>query len=244
MGSFSGQSSGSCDLSFKILLVGDSSVGKSSMLLSFISASAEDLAPTIGVDFKVKLLSVGGKRLKLTIWDTAGQEKFRTLTSSYYRGSQGIILVYDVTRRDTFTNLTDVWAKEVELYSTNQDCVKILVGNKVDMFQETSWNQFVKKITIAFTNASISIIIANLFKFQDSERAVSREEGIALAKELGSIFLECSAKTRKNVEQCFEELALKIMETPSLLEEGSAVGKRNILKQKPEQAPPGGACCS
>ncbi|MBA0684386.1 hypothetical protein Goshw_013207 [Gossypium schwendimanii] len=229
MGSFSGQSSGSCDLSFKILLIGDSSVGKSSMLLSFISASAEDLAPTIGVDFKVKLLSVGGKRLKLTIWDTAGQEKFRTLTSSYYRGSQGIILVllkvlklldlflgfgyivYDVTRRDTFTNLTDVWAKEVELYSTNQDCVKILVGNKVDM---------------------------------DSERAVSREEGIALAKELGSIFLECSAKTRKNVEQCFEELALKIMETPSLLEEGSAVGKRNILKQKPEQAPPGGACCS
>ncbi|XP_012485888.1 ras-related protein RABC2a isoform X3 [Gossypium raimondii] len=183
------------------------------MLLSFISASAEDLAPTIGVDFKVKLLSVGGKRLKLTIWDTAGQEKFRTLTSSYYRGSQGIILVYDVTRRDTFTNLTDVWAKEVELYSTNQDCVKILVGNKVDMFQ-------------------------------DSERAVSREEGIALAKELGSIFLECSAKTRINVEQCFEELALKIMETPSLLEEGSAVGKRNILKQKPEQAPPGGACCS
>ncbi|MBA0588002.1 hypothetical protein Gorai_001121 [Gossypium raimondii] len=151
MGSFSGQSSGSCDLSFKILLIGDSSVGKSSMLLSFISASAEDLAPTIGVDFKVKLLSVGGKRLKLTIWDTAGQEKFRTLTSSYYRGSQGIILVllkvlklldlflrfgyivYDVTRRDTFTNLTDVWAKEVELYSTNQDCVKILVGNKVDM---------------------------------------------------------------------------------------------------------------
>ncbi|TYH54447.1 hypothetical protein ES332_D09G169400v1 [Gossypium tomentosum] len=211
MGSFSGKSSGSCDLSFKILLIGDSSVGKSSMLLSFISASAEDLAPTIGVDFKVKLLSVGGKRLKLTIWDTAGQEKFRTLTSSYYRGSQGIILVYDVTRRDTFTNLTDVWAKEVELYSTNQDCVKILVGNKVDM---------------------------------DSERAVSREEGIALAKELGSIFLECSAKTRKNVEQCFEELALKIMETPSLLEEGSAVGKRNILKQKPEQAPPGGACCS
>ncbi|MBA0558419.1 hypothetical protein Golob_015437 [Gossypium lobatum] len=229
MGSFSGQSSGSCDLSFKILLIGDSSVGKSSMLLSFVSASAEDLAPTIGVDFKVKLLSVGGKRLKLTIWDTAGQEKFRTLTSSYYRGSQGIILVllkvlklldlflgfgyivYDVTRRDTFTNLTDVWAKEVELYSTNQDCVKILVGNKVDM---------------------------------DSERAVSREEGIALAKELGSIFLECSAKTRKNVEQCFEELALKIMETPSLLEEGSAVGKRNILKQKPEQAPPGGACCS
>ncbi|EXB75905.1 Ras-related protein RABC2a [Morus notabilis] len=210
MGSSSGQSN-SYDLSFKILLIGDSGVGKSSLLVSFISASTDDLAPTIGVDFKIKLLTVGGKKLKLTIWDTAGQERFRTLTSSYYRGAQGIILVYDVTRRETFTNLSDVWAKEVELYMTNKDCVRMLVGNKVD---------------------------------RESERAVSREEGMALAKELGSLFLECSAKTRENVEQCFEELALKIMEVPSLLEEGSNAVKRNIIKQKPDhQAPPGGACC-
>ncbi|KAE8720363.1 Ras-related protein RABC2a [Hibiscus syriacus] len=212
MGSSSGQSSGSCDLSFKILLIGDSGVGKSSLLVRFFSTSAEDLAPTIGVDFKIKLLTVGGKRLKLTIWDTAGQERFRTLTSSYYRGAQGIILVYDVTRRETFTNLSDVWAKEVGLYSTNQDCVKMLVGNKVD---------------------------------RDSERAVSREEGVAFAEELRSMFLECSARTRENVEQCFEELALKIMTVPSLLEEGSSVGKRSMLKQKPEyQTSPGGGCCS
>ncbi|KAF5473704.1 hypothetical protein F2P56_005675 [Juglans regia] len=217
MGSSSGQSSGSYDLSFKILVIGDSGVGKSSLLVSFISNTVENLSPTIGVDFKIKLLTVGGKKLKLTIWDTAGQERFRTLTSSYYRGAQGIILVYDVTRRDTFTNLSEVWAKEVELYSTNQDCVKMLVGNKVDI---------------------------------DSERVVSREEGIAIAKELGCLFLECSARTRENVEQCFEELALKIMEVPSLLEEGStAAKKRDILKPKPEnQAPPNQAspntiCC-
>ncbi|XP_030453795.1 ras-related protein RABC2a-like isoform X1 [Syzygium oleosum] len=210
MGS-SGQSSGH-DLSFKILLIGDSGVGKSSLLVSFISSSAEDLAPTIGVDFKIKLLTVGGKRLKLTIWDTAGQEKFRTLTSSYYRNAHGIILVYDVTRKETFANLSNVWAKEVELHSTSQNCVKMLVGNKVD---------------------------------KDSEKAVSTEEGIALAKELGCLFLECSAKTRENVEQCFEKLALKIMEIPSLLEEGSTAGKRNILKQKHEhRAPANGSCCS
>ncbi|XP_021908684.1 ras-related protein RABC2a [Carica papaya] len=211
MGSSSGQSSG-YDLSFKILLIGDSGVGKSSLLVSFISSSVEDLAPTIGVDFKIKQLTVGDKRLKLTIWDTAGQERFRTLTSSYYRGAQGIILVYDVTRRETFTNLSDVWAKEVDLYSTNQDCVKMLVGNKVD---------------------------------RDTERAVSREEGMALAQEHGCLFLECSAKTRENVDQCFKELALKIMEVPSLLEEGSTVVKRNILKQKPEyKAPPSPGCCA
>ncbi|CAA0830431.1 Ras-related protein RABC2a [Striga hermonthica] len=208
----SGPGQSSYDLSFKVLLVGDSAVGKSSLLVTFISNVVEDLSPTIGVDFKIKFLTVGEKKLKLTIWDTAGQERFRTLTSSYYRGAQGIILVYDVTRRDTFTNLSDVWAKELELYSTHEDCVKMLVGNKVD---------------------------------KESERVVSREEGMTLANELGCLFFESSAKTRKNVERCFEELALKIMEVPRLLEEGSNV-KRHILKQKQEHhpAPSGGGCCS
>ncbi|XP_073066693.1 ras-related protein RABC2a-like [Primulina eburnea] len=208
----SGQGQSNFDLSFKILLIGDSAVGKSSLLVTFISNAVDDLSPTIGVDFKIKFLTVGGKRLKLTIWDTAGQERFRTLTSSYYRGAQGIVLVYDVTRRDTFRNLSDVWAKELELYSTNENCVKMLVGNKVDM---------------------------------ESEQVVSREEGLALAKELGCLFLECSSKTRVNVEQCFEELTQKIMEVPRLLEEGSTVVKRNILKKKQEQrTPPNGGCCS
>ncbi|XP_072954416.1 ras-related protein RABC2a-like [Typha angustifolia] len=210
MGSSSGSGS-AYGYSFKILLIGDSGVGKSSLLVSFISNQTEDLAPTIGVDFKIKHLTVGGKKLKLTIWDTAGQERFRTLTTSYYRGAQGIILVYDVTRRETFTNLADVWAKEVGLYSTNQDCIKMLVGNKVD---------------------------------KENERAVTREEGIAFAQKCGSLFLECSAKTRANVEKCFEELALKILEVPSLMEEGSSVVKRNSLKQKQEShASPGGGCC-
>ncbi|XP_039821722.1 ras-related protein RABC1-like isoform X2 [Panicum virgatum] len=120
------------DYLFKLLLIGDSGVGKSSLLLRFTADSFEDLSPTIGVDFKVKMVNIGGKKLKLAIWDTAGQERFRTLTSSYYRGAQGIIMVYDVTRRETFTNLSDIWAKEIDLYSTNQDCIKMLVGNKVD----------------------------------------------------------------------------------------------------------------
>ncbi|KAJ6709249.1 hypothetical protein OIU74_010366 [Salix koriyanagi] len=77
---------------FKLLLIGDSGVGKSTLLLSFTSKNFEDLSPTIGVDFKVKHVTIGGKRLKLAIWDTAGQERFRTLTSSYYRGAQGIIM--------------------------------------------------------------------------------------------------------------------------------------------------------
>ncbi|KAF3434094.1 hypothetical protein FNV43_RR25197 [Rhamnella rubrinervis] len=212
MGSSTKGVNGNYDYSFKILLIGDSGVGKSSILLSFISNSVQDLSPTIGVDFKIKQLAVGGKRLKLTIWDTAGQERFGTLISSYYRGAHGIIFVYDVTRRETFTNLLEIWAKEVDLYSTNKDCIKILVGNKVD---------------------------------KDKEREVTREEGMAFAQEHKCLFLECSAKTRENVQQCFKDLVLKILAVPGLLENGSIVVKRQILKQKQVyNAPRVGGCCS
>lgn len=119
---------------FKILLIGDAAVGKSSIMLRFTDdCFDEQQQATIGVDFKVKMLDAGGKRIKMTIWDTAGQERFRTLTSSYYRGAQGIMLVYDVTRRDTFENL-ERWLEEVETYhpGRGRDVVKLLVGNKVD----------------------------------------------------------------------------------------------------------------
>ncbi|XP_039067307.1 ras-related protein RABC2a-like isoform X2 [Hibiscus syriacus] len=214
MGSSSKGGGNNYDYSFKILLIGDSGVGKSSLLVTFISNFVHDLSPTIGVDFKIKMVTIGGKRLKLTIWDTvaAGQERFGTLTSSYYRGAHGIILVYDVTRRETFTNLSEIWAKEVELYSTNPECIKILVGNKVD---------------------------------RDSERAVTREEGMALAQQRKCSFLECSAKTRANVHQCFKDLILKILEVPSLLEKGSTAVKKHILQQKQAQkAPDNNDCCS
>ncbi|GMI67826.1 ARABIDOPSIS RAB GTPASE HOMOLOG C1, RAB GTPASE HOMOLOG 18-1, RAB GTPASE HOMOLOG B18 [Hibiscus trionum] len=196
---------------FKLLMIGDSGVGKSSLLLSFTAGTFDELSPTIGVDFKVKYVTAGGKKLKLAIWDTAGQERFRTLTSSYYRGAQGVVLVYDVTRRETFTNLKEVWYKEFELYSTNQDCIRMLVGNKVD---------------------------------KESQRVVTKKEGIELAREYGCLFIECSAKTQDNVQQCFDELVLKIVDTPSLLAEGSKGVKRNMLSQKqPQPDASSSACC-
>ncbi|KAF4739413.1 hypothetical protein FOZ63_031354, partial [Perkinsus olseni] len=98
---------------FKLLIIGDSGVGKSCLLLRFCDDEFnEKQLATIGVDFKVKYLSLMGKRLKLAIWDTAGQERFRTLTSSYYRGAQGIVLVYDVASRESFENL-EYWLEEV-----------------------------------------------------------------------------------------------------------------------------------
>lgn len=118
----------------KILLIGASSVGKSSLLLRFTDdefLSAEETTATIGVDYRIKGIEVGGKRFKLSIWDTAGQERFRTLTSSYYRGAQGVIIAYDVTQRDTFDALP-TWFNELDTFTTSPEVVKIIVGNKVD----------------------------------------------------------------------------------------------------------------
>ncbi|CAO1635634.1 unnamed protein product [Sympodiomycopsis kandeliae] len=118
----------------KILLIGSSSVGKSSLLLRFTEdefLGPEESSATIGIDYKLKSITVGGKKFKLSIWDTAGQERFRTLTSSYYRGAQGVIIVYDVTSRASFDSLTG-WFNELETFSTSPDVIKCIVGNKVD----------------------------------------------------------------------------------------------------------------
>ncbi|NWZ45691.1 RB18B protein, partial [Brachypodius atriceps] len=123
---------GPAGLTLKLLLVGDSGVGKSSLLRRFTDGAFEPgLKPTVGIDFKVKKMVVEGRAVQLAIWDTAGQERFRTLTPSYYRGAQGVILVYDVTRKDTFTGLGK-WLNELEMYTTNSSSVKMLVGNKTD----------------------------------------------------------------------------------------------------------------
>lgn len=141
----------------KLLLVGDSAVGKSSLLLRFTEDQFEPyLDPTIGVDFKVKRMVVGDLPLQLAIWDTAGQERFRTLTPSYYRGAQGVILVYDVTRRETFLNL-ESWLRELELY-TRENVVKMLVGNKIDKtdreVDKKEGLQFARKHSMLFIEAS------------------------------------------------------------------------------------------
>lgn len=120
------------ELLYKILLIGDTAVGKTSLINRFTDDSFnETFISTIGVDFKVKTVAIDGKIAKLQIWDTAGQERFRTITSSYYRGSQGVVLVYDVTNEESFNNI-ELWLSEVEIHA-GKDVSKILIGNKTDL---------------------------------------------------------------------------------------------------------------
>jgi len=120
------------DFLYKLLLIGDSGVGKSCLLLRFADdAFTENFISTIGVDFKIKTLTLEGKRVKLQIWDTAGQERFQTITTSYYRGANGIVIVFDVTNQSSFENVRK-WLDDVERHAS-PNIVKLLIGNKCDL---------------------------------------------------------------------------------------------------------------
>lgn len=119
------------DYAFKVLVIGDSAVGKSSLILRFADDTYDtSYIATIGVDFKVKTVDVDGKRCKMMLWDTAGQERFAPITSSYYRGAMGFLVVYDVTDRQSFTNVRR-WIEEMKKYGA-PDVPWLLIGNKSD----------------------------------------------------------------------------------------------------------------
>ena len=123
------------DMQIKLLMIGDSGVGKTCLLLRYANDSfSPTFITTIGIDFKIKNIEVDQKRVKLQIWDTAGQERFRTITTSYFRGAQGIVLVYDVTDRRSFESIRN-WISQIQQHA-DVHVNKILVGNKCDMLDE------------------------------------------------------------------------------------------------------------
>uniref|UniRef100_A0A8C6SGW5 RAB1A, member RAS oncogene family a n=1 Tax=Neogobius melanostomus TaxID=47308 RepID=A0A8C6SGW5_9GOBI len=147
-----------CDYLFKLLLIGDSGVGKSCLLLRFADDTyTESYISTIGVDFKIRTIELDGKTIKLQIWDTAGQERFRTITSSYYRGAHGIIVVYDVTDQESFNNVKQ-WLQEIDRYAS-ENVNKLLVGNKCDLTTKkvvdyTTAKEFADNLGIPFLETS------------------------------------------------------------------------------------------
>merc|ERR1712066_22512 len=126
------QSSRAYDYLLKLLLIGDSGVGKTCLLFRFAEDSFNPaFISTIGIDFKIRTIEVDGKRLKLQIWDTAGQERFRTITTAYYRGAAGIMLVYDVTSERSFDSISN-WIRNIE-ENAAEGVEKLLIGNKSDL---------------------------------------------------------------------------------------------------------------
>lgn len=148
----------SYDMIMKLLLVGDSGVGKSCLLLRFVEDKFNpSFITTIGIDFKIRTIESKGKKIKLQVWDTAGQERFRTITTAYYRGAMGIVLIYDVTDARTFENVEN-WFQTVTQHA-NDDAQIFLVGNKLDdeenrQVSREQGQQVAQRLNIPFLEAS------------------------------------------------------------------------------------------
>lgn len=157
------------DYLFKVLLIGDSGVGKSALLTRFTDRTFSDsYMITIGVDFKIQTIKLDDKIIKLQLWDTAGQERFRTITSAYYRGANGIIIVFDVSDKETFDHVK-IWMSEIENYAN--DVKVMLIGNKNDIEgskRQVSYEEakeFADKLGISYieTSAKTSINVKEAF---------------------------------------------------------------------------------
>ena len=146
------------DLIFKLVLIGDSGVGKTNILSRYINNEfSYSSKSTVGVEFGSKIIKTNDKLIKIQIWDTAGQERYKSITSAYYKGAKGAFVVYDITRRDTFTNV-DKWIGELKS-TGNEDVFILLIGNKSDLEQErqVSTEEVTKKaeqLKIAFCETS------------------------------------------------------------------------------------------
>ena len=127
------ESSNDSDLVFKILLLGDSEVGKSCFLMRYSeNVFIENYITTIGLDYKLKTVKLdSGKSIKVQLWDTAGQDKYRTIAKNYYKGSHGILLLYDITKQSSFDNIRE-WVRDIK-EEVNEKAILFLIGNKIDM---------------------------------------------------------------------------------------------------------------
>ena len=157
------------DYLLKYIIIGDAAVGKSNLLLRYVHGQFKpEYQLTIGVEFGAKNIEISSKIFRIQIWDTAGQENFRSITRAYYKNSVCALVVYDISSRDSFNNVMS-WIEDCKNQSPKTIFI-VLVGNKSDL---------------------------------DDKRQVSYEEGEALAKENGLMFLETSAKTAYNVVEAF-----------------------------------------
>ena len=156
------------DITLKILVLGDSNVGKTSLLLSYTDNYFPDShVATIGIDYKIKKIALNGVNLKLQIWDTSGQERFRSMTHTFLKSAHGIVFVYDITNKKSFEGVKD-WIKDAE--NNGEGFEKILVGNKCDLEGKREVNKETldkfgnkKKIKTFETSAKTNINVNEAF---------------------------------------------------------------------------------
>lgn len=158
------------DMQIKLLILGDSGVGKTCLLLRYVNDMySPSFMTTIGIDFKTKYMNYNGQCIKLQIWDTAGQERFRTITNSYFKGSQGILLVFDITDRPTFSSIRR-WIDQIKEHTEPSSIINIiLIGNKCDLQRRQVSHEegeaLAKEFDIQYieTSCKMDINVSNVF---------------------------------------------------------------------------------
>ena len=190
--------------SFKILLLGDSSVGKTCFLKRYIDDTFQDVyLSTIGFDYKYKCITLKeGKNIKLQIWDTAGQERFRTIAKSYYKGAHGIILMYDVTDQKSFDSIKK-WLEQIKEEAPNKVSV-LLVANKIDIekriITKEDGENIAKSYDLDIYESSAKDNINVSEAFEDLAEKINAKYKIM--KERGKKLEENVPETTKNKKKC------------------------------------------
>uniref|UniRef100_H2LEZ0 small monomeric GTPase n=1 Tax=Oryzias latipes TaxID=8090 RepID=H2LEZ0_ORYLA len=232
------------DYMFKLLIIGNSSVGKTSFLFRFADDSfTSAFVSTVGIDFKVKTIYRNNKRVKLQIWDTAGQERYRTITTAYYRGAMGFLLMYDITSQESFCAVQD-WATQIKTYSWDSAQV-VLVGNKLDLEEDRQVpRQDGQRVATELGEHSKLVCLQEHSKLL--HQLVHFKKSLFFSCSTGFQFFEASAKDNINVKQVFDRLVDVICEKMNQSFNGDAspsVSQKGDGLQ--EQPPPsqGGCAC-
>ena len=197
----------------KILTLGATQVGKTSIVLRYSEDKFNyNKIATIGIDFKIKIIKKGNERIKVSIYDTAGQERFQNIVKHYYKGANGVLLIYDITKRDTFKNL-DFWIKDVEDNSDIDNLFIYLIGNKNDMEdkREVSWveaSNYAKEKKLPYievsakTGNNIQKLFDEVIKGAMTKMLTNENKDNSLNESIRLSFLEQEERTPKKYLCC------------------------------------------
>ena len=205
------ENSDKLDLALKILIIGDSQVGKTSLLLEYVDKMfPEEHISTIGVEYKEKFIKKDEYDIKLQIWDTAGQERFRSITKSIYRNANGVLFVYDVTNKESFENVKH-WIKDTE--KIDKDIRGIIIGNKIDLIEKRKilkedLDELGKKYDMPVldvsaknainVNESFDLIVEELFRNRSKEEI----KNMYLRKKKNDLSISSKKTNLKNQKAC------------------------------------------
>ena len=201
------------DYKLKIVIVGDSGVGKTNLIRRFIANEFNiNSKATVGVEFSSKAFKINDKIFKIEMWDTAGQERYKSMTAAYYKGAKGALIVYDTTNARSFENV-EKWLSEIKEKSS-KDIKLIIIGNKIDLKES---------------------------------KAVTTEQALSKAKELGSPLMETSALDSTNVKEAFydllKEMYLEVSKALEIVENQNLAKNKNGIQLETNEQKKKKGCC-